>query len=299
MKKTVCLAGLVMLASACSGEIDYDACGTIDATTVTVSAESSGRILSLGLEEGDKVAAGQVLGAIDSLQTHLQILELRQRMDGASSRMVDIARQSAPNQNQLKSLHHELERFTKLLDNNATTRKQVDDLNDKIAILKAQMDAQSQSWERNNASVRSEIRSYEIQLAQREDQLAKCRIIAPVAGTVLSRYAEAGESVTAGKPLFKVAELSRTYVRAYFSTAQLAGLKTGDKVTVIPDDGSKSPAKLEGRILWISDQAEFTPKNIQTRDERAGMVYAVKVAVPNDGSLRLGMYAYVKSHGQR
>ena len=157
-----------------------------------------------------------------------------------------------------------------------------------------QTQAQDQSWSRNNTSVRSDIKGYRIQLAQKEDQLAKCHITAPVSGTVLTKYAEAGENVTVGKPVFKIADLEHTYVRAYFSTSQLAGMKIGDSIKVIPDDGSRSPKQYEGRVTWISDQAEFTPKNIQTRDERAEMVYAVKVAVPNDGSLRLGMYAYLK-----
>lgn len=281
-------------ATACNRNIEFDACGQIDATTVIISAESNGKLLSLTPEEGSTVEAGQVLGVIDSVQTYLQVQELKQRIEGAYSKKIDIKKQNEPNRSQMQSLENDLARYSKLLENNAATGKQVDDIKDKIALLKAQMDAQTQSWERNNTSVESEIRSTEIQLEQKKDQLAKCKITSPISGTVLTRYVEAGENVTAGKPVFKVADMGSTYVRAYFSTAQLAGLKIGDKVMVIPDDGSKEPARLEGRIIWISEQAEFTPKNIQTRDERADMVYAVKIAVPNDGSLRLGMYAYVK-----
>lgn len=281
-------------ATACNRNIEFDACGQIDATTVIISAESNGKLLSLTPEEGSTVEAEQVLGVIDSVQTYLQVQELKQRIEGAYSKKIDIKKQNEPNRSQMQSLENDLARYSKLLANNAATGKQVDDIKDKIALLKAQMDAQTQSWERNNTSVESEIRSTEIQLEQKKDQLAKCKITSPISGTVLTRYVEAGENVTAGKPVFKVADMGSTYVRAYFSTAQLAGLKIGDKVMVIPDDGSKEPARLEGRIIWISEQAEFTPKNIQTRDERADMVYAVKIAVPNDGSLRLGMYAYVK-----
>ena len=181
-----------------------------------------------------------------------------------------------------------------MLANNAATQKQVDDLKSQIAVLKSQMAAQKQTWERNNASVHSEISTYEIQIAQKKDQLAKCRICSPAAGTVLTKYANEGESITVEKPLFKLADLSETYVRAYFTTVQLGELKLGDELTVIPDDGSAAPKQYKGRIIWISSQAEFTPKDIQTREERAELVYAVKVAVPNDGSLRLGMYAYVR-----
>ena len=294
MKSGLVFAALALVAAGCGKNIEYDACGQVDATQVTVSAENAGRVLSMAVEEGEEVTAGQLLGALDSVQTYLQIMELRERIAGSSSRLVDIKKQGQPNLSQLENLQSEYERYSKLLEGNATTRKQVDDLTDKIAVLKAQIAAQTQSWERGNASVRSEVQGYEIQLARLEDQLAKCRIVAPVSGTVLTRYAETGEFVTLGKPLFKVADLDQMYVRVYFSSAQLSGLKLNDTVTVIPDDGTASPKRIQGRVIWISEQSEFTPKNIQTRDERADLVYAVKVAVPNDGTLRLGMYAYVR-----
>ena len=294
MKSGLVFAALALIAAGCGKNIEYDACGQVDATQVTVSAENAGRVLSMAVGEGEVVTAGQLLGALDSVQTYLQIMELRERIAGSSSRLVDIKKQGQPNLSQLENLQSEYERYSKLLEGNATSRKQVDDLTDKIAVLKAQIAAQTQSWERGNASVRSEVQGYEIQLARLEDQLAKCRIVAPVSGTVLTRYAETGEFVTLGKPLFKVADLDQTYVRAYFSSAQLSGLKLNDTVTVIPDDGTASPKRIQGRVIWISEQSEFTPKNIQTRDERADLVYAVKVAVPNDGTLRLGMYAYVR-----
>ena len=294
MKSGLVFAALALVAAGCGKNIEYDACGQVDATQVTVSAENAGRVLSMAVEEGEVVTAGQLLGALDSVQTYLQIMELRERIAGSSSRLVDIKKQGQPNLSQLENLLSEYERYSKLLEGNATTRKQVDDLTDKIAVLKAQIAAQTQSWERGNASVRSEAQGYEIQLARLEDQLAKCRIVAPVSGTVLTRYAETGEFVTLGKPLFKVADLDQMYVRVYFSSAQLSGLKLNDTVTVIPDDGTASQKRIQGRVIWISEQSEFTPKNIQTRDERADLVYAVKVAVPNDGTLRLGMYAYVR-----
>ena len=288
------LLALSAMVQSCGNDIKFDACGQIEATEVTVSAESNGKILDLNLEEGDMVEAGQMIGGIDSVQIVLQIRELKERMEGAKSRMVDIKRQSEPNVSQLASLEKDLARYSKLLESNAATYKQVDDIKDKIAILKAQISAQTQSWERGNSSVISDISTYGIQLAQKEDQLSKCHIIAPVTGTVLTKYVEKGETVTAGKPLFKIADLDNVYVRAYFTTSQLSGMKLGDTVTVIPDDGTASPKEYEGRITSISSQAEFTPKNIQTRDERADMVYAVKVALKNDGDIRLGMYAYVR-----
>lgn len=287
-------ASAVTILAGCRNDIDFDACGQIDAELVTVSAEASGRILSLNVREGDVLNAGQMVGAVDSVQTSLQIRELEQRRDGARSRLIDIDRQQAPQKDQLANLENDFRRYSSLLANNAATQKQVDDLRSQIDILKSQMAAQKQTWERNNSSVRSEISTYEIQIAEKRDQLAKCRICSPVAGTVLTKYANEGESVTVGKPLFKLADLTETYVRAYFTTSQLGTLKLGDEMKVIPDDGSANSKEYTGRVIWISSQAEFTPKDIQTRDERAELVYAVKVAVPNDGSLRLGMYAYVR-----
>ena len=288
------IAALAATLSACRHDVEFDACGQIDAEQVTVSAEAAGRIISLDLKEGDALAAGQMVGAVDSVQTALQISELEQRRDGAKSRLIDIAAQQAPQKQQLASLENDYRRFSALLKSDAATQKQVDDISSQIDILKSQMAAQKQTWERNNSSVQSEISTYEIQLAQKRDQLAKCRICSPVGGTVLTKYANEGESVTVGKPLFKIADLSDIYVRAYFTTSQLSSLKLGDTLTVIPDDGSANPREYNGRLIWISSQAEFTPKNIQTRDERADLVYAVKVSVPNDGSIRLGMYAYVR-----
>lgn len=293
---SICIAACAALCivTSCKKEIEFDACGQIDAVQVTVSAESNGRILTFDVEEGDQVCEGQLLGTLDTTLTVLQIRELEQRILGSRTRMVNISSQSKPNASQLESLKSDLARYTLLLQNNAATQKQVDDLKDKIAVLEAQMAAQNDSWTKGNSSVASEVKTYEIQLDQKKDQLEKCRIKVPVSGTVLSKYAQAGESVTSGKPLFKIADMQNVFVRAYFTTAQLAGMKLGDELTVIPDDGTASPKRYKGTVTFISDQAEFTPKNIQTRDERADLVYAVKVSVPNDGNLRLGMYAYVK-----
>lgn len=274
--------------------IDFDGCGQIDATKVTVSAESNGKLISFTASEGDKLAKGEYTGAIDSMQTYLQREELQQRKEGALTRLVDIPLQMKPMEEQMANHKADLKRFRSLLENNAGTQKQVDDIEAQIAILQGQIDAQRVSYENGNAGIRNEIITYEVQIAKASDQLSKCRIDSPVSGTVLTKYVEEGEMVTVGKPLYQVADLDNVYVRAYFSTSQLAGLKLGDKVTVIPDDGTDSPKNYEGTVTWISSEAEFTPKNIQTRDERADLVYAVKVSVRNDGNLRLGMYAYVK-----
>ena len=190
------IAALAATLSACRHDVEFDACGQIDAEQVTVSAEAAGRIISLDLKEGDALVAGQMVGAVDSVQTALQISELEQRRDGARSRLIDIAAQQAPQKQQLASLENDYRRFSALLKSDAATQKQVDDISSQIDILKSQIAAQKQTWERNNSSVQSEISTYEIQLAQKRDQLAKCRICSPVSGTVLTKYADEGESVT-------------------------------------------------------------------------------------------------------
>lgn len=276
------------------GNADFDACGQVDATKVTVSAESNGKLLSLTVKEGDKLMEGELTGVIDSVQIFLQKEELLSRKEGALTRLVDIPVQMKPYEEQLASHENDLRRFKALLESDAGTRKQVEDMEAQIAILEGQIEAQKLSYRNANSGIRNEVNTCDVQIAKANDQLAKCRIVSPITGTVLTKYAEAGELVTAGKPLYEVADLDDVYVRAYFSTTQLAGLKLGDKVTVIPDDGTSSPRTYEGTVTWISSDAEFTPKNIQTKDERADLVYAVKVAVKNDGYLRLGMYAYVR-----
>lgn len=272
---------------------DFDACGQIDATEVTVSAESSGRILSLDVEEGDRISEGDCRGYIDTVQISLQRDELIRRKESAKVKTVDIDCQTRAQYAKLENLGIELRRATDLLGKDAGTRKQVDDLNSEIEILRSQISAAEQNYRQNNESVACEINTIDVQIAQTEDKLLKCRICSPADGTVLTKYVEEGEMVTSGKPLFTVADMDHPYVKAYFSSAQLAGLHVGDKVRVIPDDGTRVPEEYQGTVTWISSEAEFTPKNIQTRDERADLVYAVKVAIENGQNLRLGMYAYV------
>lgn len=295
MRRMIIAAAALLAVAGCGKKnIEFDGCGQIDATKVTVSAESNGKLLSLTVQEGDRLEKGELTGVIDSVQTYLQKEELIRRKEGALTRIVDIPLQMKPMEDQLANHEVDLKRFRALLKSNAGTQKQVDDMEAQIAILKGKIAAQKVSYANGNAGIENEIGTYEVQIAKAMDQLSKCRVVSPVSGTVLTKYAEEGEMVIVGKPLYEVADLDNVYVRAYFSTEQLAGVKLGDKVAVIPDDGTDSPKQYEGIVTWISSDAEFTPKNIQTRDERADMVYAVKVSVRNDGFLRLGMYAYVK-----
>ena len=286
---------LPLLFAGCSdGSDDFDACGQIEAVDVVVSAESNGKIISLDVPEGAVLAKGECVGVIDSVQIYLQKMELISRKQNAVSRIVDIKKQLAPQKSRLENLMVDKERYVNLLAKDAGTQKQVDDIEFQIAVSKGEIDAQTQTYQNNNSGVESELAMYDVQIAQKEDMLRKCRIVSPVAGTVLTRYVEEGETVTSGKPIFRIADMNDVYVRAYFSTSQLADLKIGSKVKVYPDDGSDRLKEYDGTVTWISEQAEFTPKNIQTRDDRADLVYAAKISVANDGYLKLGMYAYVK-----
>lgn len=287
---------LPLLFAGCSdGSDDFDACGQIEAVDVVVSAESNGKIISLDVPEGAVLAKGECVGVIDSVQIYLQKMELISRKQNAAIRIVDIKKQLAPQKSRLENLMVDKERYVNLLAKDAGTQKQVDDIEFQIAVSKGEIDAQTQTYQNNNSGVESELAMYDVQIAQKEDMLRKCRIVSPVAGTVLTRYVEEGETVTSGKPIFRIADMNDVYVRAYFSTSQLADLKIGSKVKVYPDDGSNKLKEYEGTVTWISEQAEFTPKNIQTRDDRADLVYAVKISIANDGYLKLGMYAYVKT----
>ena len=287
-------AALLALGSCTDRSREFDACGQIEATEVVVSAEANGRIIALQVTEGDKLTAGEVVGVIDSVQTYLQKEELVRKRSNTQTKWVDIDRQLASQYAQLNKLKSDRERYQALEAKDAATRKQVDDLVSQIAVTEREIAAQRQNYERNNAGIREEIALYDVQIAEKDDQLSKCRIVAPIDGTVLTKFAEAGELVTSGKSLFKLADLKQVYVRAYLTTAQLAEVKLGDTVQVTIEDGTDKPRTYEGRLVWIADEAEFTPKNIQTKDERADLVYAAKIALDNDGYLKLGMYAYVR-----
>ncbi len=294
-----CIASLAALAvlSGCRATTpDFDACGQVDAVEVTVSAESSGRVVDLGIEEGDRLTEGSCVGCIDTVQLYLQREELLRRKRSAEVKLVDIDCQMQAQYAQLENLRTELGRASALLEKDAGTQKQVDDLTSQVAVLEAQIAAAEQNYRQNNASVECEMSTLDVQIAQTSDKIAKCRICAPIDGTVLTKYVERGESVSSGKALFEMADMDALYVRAYFSTGALAGLQVGDKVRVFPDDGSDRLTEYEGTVSWIASEAEFTPKNIQTRDERADMVYAVKVTLPAGTPLRLGMYAYILAH---
>lgn len=287
-------ASLLALSACGNGKGDYDASGTFEATEVIVSSEANGKILQFHVEEGQQLTADKEVGCIDTLQLYLKKMQLLASGKAVANKSMDINKQIAATKEQISKAEYERKRTENLLKENAATGKQIDDIDSQIAVLKKQLEAQISILQRGNASVTEESSAYEIQVAQLEDQLRKCHITSPINGTVLAKYAEAGELATQGKPLFKVADVQNMFLRAYITADQLSQLKLGDKVKVFSDLGEDARREYEGVITWISDKSEFTPKTIQTRDERANLVYAVKIAVKNDGYLKIGMYGEMK-----
>lgn len=293
MKRILYIAAL-LLAAACSEDSDFDAQGTFEATEVIVSSEATGQILHFDIEEGTSVKKGERIGTVDSTQLHLQRKQLEAQLEALLSSRPDIKKQAAATKEQITKQKSELQRVGNMLRDGAATQKQYDDIEAQLRILEKQLSATLSSLDKNTATINSNAVALEAQIAALDDRIAKCSLSAPVDGTVLVKYAEAGELATAGKPLMKVANLDRMYLRAYFTSEQLADIKVGDKVTVTADFGGDKRYDYEGEIAWISPESEFTPKSIQTRDTRANLVYAVKVAVKNDGRLKIGLAGEVK-----
>lgn len=287
-------AAMAALVSCGGGDDDFDATGTFEATEVTVSAEANGRLTALDIEEGTTVRAGEVIGAVDTVQLHLRKLQLIASAESLDAGKNDVDKQIAATRQQLATARHELQRVERLLADDAATQKQLDDAASLVNVLEDQLAAQLSSLTRGNASIDNQSSSIRLQVLQVEDQIAKSLIASPVNGTVLEQYAECGEMATVGKPLFKVADLTVLELRAYLTSAQLFDVQLGDSVRVFADYGDGRRREYGGRVSWISQQSEFTPKTILTDDERANLVYAVKVRVRNDGYLKLGMFGEVK-----
>lgn len=293
MKKMIYIAGAV-LAVSCGTQAEFDAQGTFEATEVVISAEAMGRILYFDAEEGVVVEAGRVIGAIDSVQLHLQRKQLVAQQSALLSSRPDVKAQVASLKEQIAKQRSELQRIENMLRDGAATTKQRDDIEAQIRVLESQLSASLSTLDKNTATINENAAAIEAQIELLNDRIAKCRIESPISGTVLVKYAEAGELATAGKPLMKVADLDNIYLRAYFTSDQLAQIKLGDEVTVTADFGGDERYDYPGRIAWISSESEFTPKTIQTRDSRANLVYAVKIAVKSDGRLKIGLQGEVK-----
>lgn len=295
MKRIVCIAAAA-LAMSCGTEAEFDAQGSFEATEVVVSAEAAGRILWFDAEEGTAVEPGVRIGQIDTLQLDLQRRQLEAQQAALLASRPDIRAQAAALREQIAKQERELTRVQNLLRDGAATTKQRDDIEAQIRILQSQLSAALSSLDKSTVTIDGNAAVVEAQIAALDDRIARCRIASPIAGIVLAKYAEAGELAAVGKPLLKVADLEHLYLRAYFTSEQFAAIRVGDAVTVTADFGGDQRYDYEGRIAWISPESEFTPKTIQTRDSRANLVYAAKIAVQNDGRLKIGLAGEVRLH---
>jgi HlyD family secretion protein len=286
----------VLSLSACkSKNSDHDASGVFETTEVIVSAKSNGELLHFAVEEGQTVDAQTVLGIIDTIQLYLQKKQLQASIRAMSSRKLTVGRQIAALQEQIAKQRTEQKRFETLVKQNAATQKQLDDITSALAMLEKQLAAQTETLNNANNSLTDEQESMTIQIAQINNQIKNCIIQSPIHGIVLGKYAEPGEFAVQGRALFKVADTEKMFLRAYITASQLTKIKTGQSVKVFSDLGETDRKEYTGTVSWISDKAEFTPKTIQTRDERANLVYAVKIAVKNtDGLIKKGMYGEVQ-----
>ena len=287
------LVGALLL-SCRQNERDFDATGTFEAQEIIVSAEVSGTIRELDLHEGSELQNGQLLGWIDSTQLYLRKRQLQAQIDAILSKRPSIATQLASYNVQMETAERELRRVRNLHNAQAATQKQVDDAAAQVDIIRRQMEAHRSALDISSRGLVSETLPLSAQIAQIDDQLQHAKIVSPVNGTVLNQYAEAHELVIPGKPLFKIADLSYLDLRAFVTGNQLPDLKLNQPVKVFVDSGAHAYREYEGTLIWISDKAEFTPKTIQTREERADLVYATKVRVKNDGFLKVGMYGEIK-----
>lgn len=296
MKKIILLALFIgfTFSSCKKNETNFDATGTFEATETIISSEANGKIVSLNILEGQNLEANQVIGAIDSLQLHLKKEQLLAQIKAILSKRPDAGKQIATLESQIATAKREKVRFEKLVKAEAATTKQLDDIDAQIEMLSKQLEALQSSLSITTTGLQGETLPVFPQIAQLSDQLEKCKIVNPIKGTVLSKYAEKNEIAMQGKALYKIADLSNLTLRAYVTGVQLPTIKIGQEVKIFIDNGADKYKEMKGTITWISDKAEFTPKTIQTKEERANLVYAVKINVANDGYLKIGMYGEVK-----
>lgn len=337
MKKTFLLAGLAFIMASCGEDKkEYDATGTFEATEVTVSAESSGQLMSFHVAEGQFINGGITVGQIDSRQLTLRHVQLATSNDqlvamhgqldankrqlaanrqATASKQLDLKKQVASIRQQIANQQRERQRFSELLRDGAVPQKQVDDIDYQIQVLQKQLAATEEQIAGQNAALAEQNKGIAAQIdginsqqagvsaqqagvraqqAQLDDQIAHTFVKTPLTGTVLEKYAEQGEFVSIGKPLFKIADTKRMFIRAYITSEQLKNVRLGQKVKVMADYGNGQKKQYNGIVTWISSRSEFTPKTIVTDDERADLVYAVKIQFQNDGYVKIGMYGEVK-----
>lgn len=284
-----------LFATSCrNNQTPHDATGTFEATEIIVSSEVPGKILSLNITEGDFLKQGQHIGDIDTVQLYLKKIQLEATSKSVKVRKPDIRLQIAATEDQINKAITEKNRVSNLLRDGAATQKQLDDADSQLKVLRSTLAAQKDQLSTSSEGLDKESHVYQVQVEQINDQLRRSRILSPINGTVLTKYKEAGEMTDAGRALFKIADTEHLFLRAYVISDQLPQIKIGQKATVFINNGNDAQKSYSGIVSWISSEAEFTPKTIQTKDERQNLVYAVKIAVNNkDNGIKIGMYGDV------
>ena len=289
LRNLLLMLALLWLSSCKNNDNLSDAYGNFEAVQVTVSSESAGKIRYMNVEEGSQLDSGIIVALVDTTDLYLKKLQLKSQRKAVSVKSSSVISQIAVQQQQKVNLMVEKNRVTKLIADKAATSKQLDDINGAIDLV----DKQVESIKTQNAGITEEMEIIDRQIAQVNESIRKCYISNPVKGTVLSKYAEAGEIAAPGRALYKIADLSVMELKVYVSGTQLPAVKQGQQVEVLIDKDQKTNRKMSGVVSWISPKAEFTPKIIQTKEERVNLVYALKIRVPNDGSLKIAMPAEV------
>ncbi|NLL28165.1 MAG: HlyD family efflux transporter periplasmic adaptor subunit [Bacteroidales bacterium] len=292
-KNAIFIAVLAFVLFACNNNGKHDASGSFEAVETIISAEGTGVLKQFDIEEGQELKENQVIGYIDSTILYLQKEQLKAQSRAVGSRKPDANTQLAIYEENLRYAKSEQQRLKQLVQANAATQKQLDDANAQVKLIEKQIAAQKSQLSTAISTIEHEMTPISLQIKQLEEQLSKYKLINPVEGTVLNKYAEVNELVTVGKPLYKIADLSKMILRAYLSNDLLSKIKLGQKVKVRVDFGENEFKEYEGHVEWISDKAEFTPKTIQNKNERDNLVYATKISVKNDGYIRIGMYGEI------
>lgn len=293
MKKIFIFITFLIITGCSSGETKTHASGVFETDDVIISSKSMGEITALNVNEGDMLQKGTLVGQIDSTQLQLQKKTLENAIVSAESKIVNVEVQLAPLDEEVNKYKQEVERFKRLVASSAANKKQLDDVTSAFNAARKQREATYDTLTKSNTVILNEINGLKIQIAQIDDNIKKSLIYAPMDGMVLTKYANAFEFAQMGKPLFKMADISTLILRAYVTGDILTQVKVGDEAKIFADFGKNNIKEYTGKITWISEKAEFTPKTIPTRDERSNLVYAVKITVQNDGYLRKGMYGEV------
>ena len=294
MKKGLLFVATLLLLAGCKKNQEFDVTGTFEAKEVTISAETSGKVLSLDLEEGQALKAGDCVGMIDTMQLFLQRGQLVEQQRALLHSKPNAEKQVSSLREQIQQQEREVARVERLLSDDVATQKQLDDARTYLNVLRNQLDATLSTLSTSNASIDGNAAAMEWQIKQIDNAMTNSCIASPIDGTVLVKYVEQGEMAVVGMPIMKIADLEHMFLRAFFTSDQLSKVKIGQKVKVIADFGGDEQYEYEGTVCWISAESEFTPKGIQTRNSRANLVYATKIAVKNDGRLKIGLYGEVK-----